>query len=460
MYKNKVYKNLKKKVKELKNSNYNEISNLKIELNLLRNVDSNLIDEFKRAQRLLKVAKINNAQKEISKYDKQCKTMKLKIDAGKNDLEKKHKIRQLKIKIKELKKSKTSSDRKTIMIAVAKKLESAVIWKKYIPQKVEDVTSMLGINMYLKRKPADLSGGQRQRVALARAISKKTGLFLFDEPLSNLDSKLRSKMRTEIRDIHEKLSSTSIYVTHDQIEAMSMADKIVVMNKGYIQQVGTPLQLLENPNNLFVAKFIGNTEINILNIKYKSSNNFISDKKGEISITKFNHKNNDIKNNARIVAGIRPEHIIVDPQIVRNFKMNKFEGEIVKIEILGNEVLLTVDSKTLGIIRLISTVAYSHKRGEKIKFVINPNKIHIYDNKTGYNLLKNFDAENDRARDVWIKGEEERKKNIYLMTKEKGHVSSVMLLGLYITSLYSSTSREILKTRKEKIDYGDQLKAS
>ena len=129
--------------------------------------------------------------------------------------------------------------------------------KGEIDRRVNEAAKILSIHEYLERKPRQLSGGQRQRVAMGRAIVRNPQVFLFDEPLSNLDAKLRTKMRTEIKSLHFRLKSTTIYVTHDQIEAMTMADKIVVMNEGEIIQVGTPLELFDNPKNLFVASFLG-----------------------------------------------------------------------------------------------------------------------------------------------------------------------------------------------------------
>ena len=136
--------------------------------------------------------------------------------------------------------------------------------KTEIDKRVGDASSILGLNDYLDRFPRQLSGGQRQRVAMGRAIVRNPQVFLFDEPLSNLDAKLRVAMRTEIKALHQRLKTTSIYVTHDQIEAMTMADKIVVLRDGIIEQVGTPLDLYDNPNNVFVAQFIGSPSMNIL----------------------------------------------------------------------------------------------------------------------------------------------------------------------------------------------------
>jgi len=136
-----------------------------------------------------------------------------------------------------------------------------------IRQRVDDAAQILGLGEYLARYPRQLSGGQRQRVAMGRAIVRKPQVFLFDEPLSNLDAKLRVQMRTEIKELHQRLRTTSVYVTHDQIEAMTMADKIVVMNMGRVEQIGSPLELYDNPANLFVAGFIGSPAMNFLSGK-------------------------------------------------------------------------------------------------------------------------------------------------------------------------------------------------
>jgi multiple sugar transport system ATP-binding protein len=151
-------------------------------------------------------------------------------------------------------------------------------------QRVEEAALILGLQEYLKRYPRQLSGGQRQRVAMGRAIVRKPQVFLFDEPLSNLDAKLRVAMRTEIKALHQRLRTTSVYVTHDQIEAMTMADKIVVMNNGRVEQIGSPLDLYDNPANLFVAGFIGSPAMNFLPEK---------------------------RNGRDVLLGVRPEHLDV-----------------------------------------------------------------------------------------------------------------------------------------------------
>ncbi len=183
--------------------------------------------------------------------------------------------------------------------------------KSEIKQRVEEASKILGLNDLLNRKPKALSGGQRQRVALGRAIVRKPKVFLFDEPLSNLDAKLRVQMRTEISKLHLKLEATMIYVTHDQVEAMTMGDRIVVMKDGIIQQIDKPIDLYNNPNNKFVASFIGSPAMNFINGKIEKGNgfNFISDKK-QFTI-KLPEKHESILEafiNKKITLGIRPEN--------------------------------------------------------------------------------------------------------------------------------------------------------
>src|SRR5690348_5243153 len=152
----------------------------------------------------------------------------------------------------------------TVYDNMAFSLKLAGVTGEAARKQVEEAAQILGLMDYLKRYPRQLSGGQRQRVAMGRAIVRKPQVFLFDEPLSNLDAKLRVQMRTEIKALHQRLTTTAIYVTHDQIEAMTMADKIVVMNAGKVEQIGTPLELYDNPANLFVAGFIGSPAMNFV----------------------------------------------------------------------------------------------------------------------------------------------------------------------------------------------------
>ncbi len=192
--------------------------------------------------------------------------------------------------------------------------------KSEIDRRVNEAASILGLNDYLDRFPRQLSGGQRQRVAMGRAIVRKPQVFLFDEPLSNLDAKLRVQMRTEIKALHQRLKTTSVYVTHDQIEAMTMADKIVVMHAGVVEQIGTPLQLYDSPANTFVAGFIGSPAMNLIDATVRNNSVVFADgqvlalpagcKASEGMATKF---------------GVRPEHMALNPSSDTNTLKAKVE---------------------------------------------------------------------------------------------------------------------------------------
>ena len=218
-------------------------------------------------------------------------------------------------------------------------LKMEKISKDEIQQKVNDAANTLQIGDLLKRKPKQLSGGQRQRVAIGRAITRSPKVFLFDEPLSNLDAALRSEMRVEISKLHKKMNSNIIYVTHDQVEAMTLADRIVILNKGNIEQFGSPNEIYSNPNNIFVAEFIGSPKMNIIkinkeNIQNSNEVNFFNNK------IKFEH----FKFEDDIYLGIRPEDINIGKidEIQLDVKIDLIENlgfeKIVYTSILNNEI--------------------------------------------------------------------------------------------------------------------------
>ena len=182
--------------------------------------------------------------------------------------------------------------------------------KDHINKTVKEVSDILGLTPYLDRRPAELSGGQRQRVAMGRAIVRHPKVFLFDEPLSNLDAKLRTQMRAEIKRLHKRLGATSVYVTHDQVEAMTLADRIVVMNDGIIEQIGSPMELFMNPANMFVASFIGSPPMNQMPAQIKSSSAGLQAKINDINITLPDGVNAEEGQN--VVVGIRPEHLSLE----------------------------------------------------------------------------------------------------------------------------------------------------
>src|SRR5689334_2149738 len=191
--------------------------------------------------------------------------------------------------------------------------------KEETQKRVAAAASILGLEPYLKRYPRHLSGGQRQRVAMGRAIVRNPAVFLFDEPLSNLDAKLRVQMRSEIKQNHQRLKTTTVYVTHDQIEAMTMADRIVVMHDGVIEQIGTPLELYDRPANLFVAGFIGSPAMNIVKGELAGST-FISDNGTRVELS----RGAGTSSGKPITMGVRPEHFHLDP--------NGVDAEVLTVE--------------------------------------------------------------------------------------------------------------------------------
>ena len=202
------------------------------------------------------------------------------------------------------------------------------------------VAEIVGLEDLLKRKPSELSGGQRQRVALARAIISDNPICLMDEPLSNLDAKLRHQMRAEIRELQKKLGITMIYVTHDQTEAMSMADKIVLMNEGHIVQQGKPKELFENPSHMFTAKFLGNPPMNIIETEHDGETHFIYHNGGKIDFRQDNKKD--------LVFGLRPEDIKVsDKGIKCNVNFLDYQGSetIINTTLGIHEINIKTDSK-------------------------------------------------------------------------------------------------------------------
>ena len=207
-------------------------------------------------------------------------------------------------------------------------------------RKIREAARILKMDELLERKPAQLSGGQRQRVAIGRAIVREPKVFLFDEPLSNLDAALRVDMRMEIAKIHQQLGATMIYVTHDQVEAMTLADKIVVLDHGVVQQVGSPLDLYHNPANIFVAGFIGSPKMNMLQVKVDSA-----DKSGvkvsatDVASTGFNVPGHSLSAGDDLVLGVRPQDLSIAS------KGGAIKGEVQIVERLGDETVINVALK-------------------------------------------------------------------------------------------------------------------
>ena len=245
--------------------------------------------------------------------------------------------------------------------------------KKKIKERVEKAADILNIKQYLERYPRQLSGGQRQRVAMGRAIVRDPKVFLFDEPLSNLDAKLRVQMRTEIKELHQRLKTTSIYVTHDQIEAMTMADKIVVMSEGNVEQIGHPLDVYDEPNNVFVAGFIGSPSMNFLpaNIKLKSGEAFVETRIGDEFKIKSSENFND---GQKIICGIRPEHFEISSE-------NKgIKVEVNVVEPTGADTLLFSKADEVEFCSIFKE-RVKLKSGESLCLIADPENIHIFDFK-------------------------------------------------------------------------------
>lgn len=248
-----------------------------------------------------------------------------------------------------------------------------------IKRKVDWAIDILGLSEYRYRKPKNLSGGQRQRVALGRAIVKDQKLFLMDEPLSNLDAKLRVSMRSEISKLHRQLGSTTIYVTHDQVEAMTMADRIVIMKDGVIQQVGKPMELYDHPKNKFVAGFIGSPQMNFYDVTVDGNTVKFSDGNTmnlpDSVISKLSGKSGEM------ILGIRGEDIKLDPQNIDVFKENKMSTIVESVEVMGNENNLYFNFGGTTSVARVSKYEIS-EIGDKVDFVFVPSRIHFFDKKT------------------------------------------------------------------------------
>jgi multiple sugar transport system ATP-binding protein len=247
--------------------------------------------------------------------------------------------------------------------------------KNEIDERVNRAAAILGLSQLLERYPRQLSGGQRQRVAMGRAIVRDPQVFLFDEPLSNLDAKLRVQMRTEIKELHQRLKTTTIYVTHDQIEAMTMADKIVVMHDGRVEQIGAPLELYDRPDNLFVAGFIGSPAMNM--IKGHISVNGAAAFEAPAGVT-FSLSTAPAGSDGRpAVYGVRPEHFLLSD--------DGADAVVQVVEPTGSE--LQVVAK-LGGEDIIAVFRERHqfKPGDKIRLKPDPRLIHLFDETTGKRL--------------------------------------------------------------------------
>ena len=253
--------------------------------------------------------------------------------------------------------------------------------KDEIIEKVTAVAETIGLEQYLKRKPAALSGGQRQRVALGRAIVRNPKVFLMDEPLSNLDAKLRVQMRTEISKIYQNLGVTVVYVTHDQTEAMTMATKIVCMKDGYIQQIGTPRELFNTPNNLFVAGFIGSPSMNFIPGKFDGKAFLVDETDIKIQLDKKYISLLKDYVDKELIMGVRPENIVFMNDKTRTNLSNSFKLECDLSELLGQELIIyTYVGSTRIVIK--TTVVDEIKHGDVNDYAIDLDRIHFFDKET------------------------------------------------------------------------------
>jgi multiple sugar transport system ATP-binding protein len=256
--------------------------------------------------------------------------------------------------------------------------------KEDIRRRIEEVAGILNIAELLSRKPSELSGGQRQRVAVGRAIVRQPKLFLFDEPLSNLDAKLRAHMRAELKRLHYRLGATAIYVTHDQVEAMTLGDRVVVMRDGVLQQVGAPLDIYARPANVFVAGFIGSPSMNLLRCRASASGDALSlEGKGFRLMVPADLLANTRAGTRDFLVGLRPESLTLRPQGAPD--RTGLAGTVEVIEPLGAEVLVTisVDGQDL-VMRAPANTKVALK--EAVHVAVDPADLHFFDPETGRRL--------------------------------------------------------------------------
>lgn len=268
---------------------------------------------------------------------------------------------------------------------IAFPLKMRKVAKDVIKNQVEGMTSLLDLSQFLTRKPKELSGGQMQRVALARALVRKPKLFLMDEPLSNLDAKLRTQMRTEIKKLQKKIGITTIYITHDQIEAMSMADKIIVMDKGLIQQFGSPEEIYYKPQNLFVANFIGSPPMNTLYFNIVEENQDFCLTSVPIVIPVSKTLLPFLENKpSQIILGVRPKDILISNKNPKNEPDTiSFTGQLLFTELLGDEVIHEFQLENKSLIKVSSnTDDFHYKEGDMFNLIIKYKNIHFFDIQT------------------------------------------------------------------------------
>ncbi|TPF74479.1 ABC transporter ATP-binding protein [Brucella gallinifaecis] len=264
---------------------------------------------------------------------------------------------------------------------IALNLKLSKVPKDEISRRVDEAARLLAIEPLLDRRPAQLSGGQRQRVAMGRAIVRNPAVFLFDEPLSNLDAKLRVQMRSEIKSFHQKVQTTSIYVTHDQIEAMTLADRIVVMNAGNIEQIGSPADLYERPDNIFVASFIGSPSMNLLDaiVEANPDGGYQGRISGDFVLPLPDHY--AVKAGEAIIIGIRPEHMHLKGEGVR------IQAKIAHFEPTGAQTHVQIDADGQTMTAVVNDMMH-FVHGSETSFYVAMSKIHLFSKKDGKRIAE------------------------------------------------------------------------
>ncbi len=266
----------------------------------------------------------------------------------------------------------------TVRENMAFSLKLAKAPRQVIEERVDRAARILGLTEYFDRYPRQLSGGQRQRVAMGRAIVRDPQVFLFDEPLSNLDAKLRVQMRTEIKALHQRLKTTSIYVTHDQIEAMTMADRIVVMQDGRVEQVGAPLELYDRPVNLFVAGFIGSPAMNFFEATVRRENAHPVAVSRDGTVLPL-PEGIGIEEGRELVYGIRPEHLTLVGDSAG------VPAEVVVVEPTGAETLLVMNMAG-GPAHAVFRERHEFRPGETVRLMPDLGRLHLFDRRTGQRI--------------------------------------------------------------------------
>lgn len=275
----------------------------------------------------------------------------------------------------------------TIRDNIAFGLRRLKVPESEISSRIESVTGMLGLDQVLQRKPLELSGGQQQRVAIARAMIKTPDVFLFDEPLSNLDAKLRAQMRMEIAKLHKELRTTTIYVTHDQMEAMTLADRIVLLNAGQIEQVGTPEEIYEEPKTLFVAGFIGTPAMNFIDVvASKTSAGWrLAGPQFDLGVSQQEFQ---LVEGQELVLGVRPGSL----ELAQDGEdSHQLSGRCDLVEFHGDQVLVSFGIAGQSVEALIPE-ADRPREGNNVSFQIKPKKFHLFDRESGRSIKNSTDV--------------------------------------------------------------------